>query len=99
MSSATMFWAFDGLLFVRRDETQRVAIVGIVRENDMLFALWLMWVSSGGNGAAKVGEFDTIDACKKAAASAVHVGTVHSSPKYSFLCVQVRSEMKPGGNG
>src|SRR4029077_19118577 len=92
---------FAALLFPGVGEKSESWDVGmrIFREDDTLFALWLMWVSSGGNGTAKVCEFDTIDVCKEATASAVHVGAADSAPKYSFLCVQIRSEMRPGGNG
>jgi hypothetical protein len=57
----------------------------------MLFALWLIWISGTESGAAQVGAFNTLEACKKAAAGAVHIGAEGSAPNYSFLCIQTRS--------
>jgi hypothetical protein len=63
----------------------------------MLFALWLLWVSGETSGAAQIGAFNSIEACKMAATNAVLVGPADSAPKYSFLCVQTRGEIKPSG--
>jgi hypothetical protein len=57
----------------------------------MLFALWLIWVSGTESGAAQVGAFNSIEACKMAATNAEHIGATDSAPKYSFLCIQTRS--------
>jgi hypothetical protein len=57
----------------------------------MLFALWLIWISGTESGAAQVGAFNTLEACKKAATGAVHIGAEGSAPTYSFLCIQTRS--------
>jgi len=57
----------------------------------MLFALWLVWVSGMESGAAQVGGFNSLEACKMAAANAVHIGEADSAPKYSFLCIQTRA--------
>jgi hypothetical protein len=57
----------------------------------MLFALWLIWISGTESGAAQVGAFNTLEACKKAAAGAVHIGAEGSAPNYSFLCIETRS--------
>ena len=59
----------------------------------MLFALWLIWISGTESGAAQVGGFNTLEACKKAATDAVHIGAEDSTPKYSFLCIQTRSSV------
>jgi hypothetical protein len=50
----------------------------------MLFALWLIWISGTESGTAQVGGFNTLEACKKAATDAVHIGAEDSTPKYSF---------------
>ena len=57
----------------------------------MLFALWLIRISGTESGAAQVGAFNTLEACKKAATGAVHIGAEGSAPNYSFLCIQTRS--------
>jgi hypothetical protein len=57
----------------------------------MLFALWLIWVSNETSGAAQVGAFNSLEACRTAATNAVHIGPADNVPKYSFLCVQTRS--------
>jgi len=54
----------------------------------MLFALWMMWVANGTSGAAHIGDFQTMDACKKAATEQQHVGKEERAPAYSFVCVQ-----------
>ena len=57
----------------------------------MLFALWPIWISGTEGGAAQVGAFNTLEACKKAATSAVHIGAEGSAPNYSFPSIQTRS--------
>jgi hypothetical protein len=57
----------------------------------MLFALWLIWISGTESGAAQVEAFNTLEACKKATTSAVHIGAEGSAPKCSFLWIPTRS--------
>jgi hypothetical protein len=54
----------------------------------MIIALWMMWVANNTSGAAHVGDFETMDACKKAATGQQHVGSKERAPYYSFVCVQ-----------
>jgi len=56
----------------------------------MLFALWLLSVSSETSKPVQIGHFRSIEACKAAATNAVPVGPADGAPKYSFLCVQTR---------
>jgi hypothetical protein len=60
----------------------------------MLFALWLLSVSSEpSRPAVQIGVYRSIEACKMAATNAVLVGPADGAPKYSFLCVQTRFEI------
>jgi hypothetical protein len=59
----------------------------------MLFALWLLSVSSETSRPVQIGVYRNIEACKMAATNAVLVGPADSAPKYSFLCVQTRGEI------
>jgi hypothetical protein len=54
----------------------------------MIFALWMIWVANSSSGAAYIGSFETMQACKKAAAEQQHVGPSEAAPNYSFVCVQ-----------
>jgi hypothetical protein len=63
----------------------------------MLFALWLLSVSSETSRPVQIGVYRSIEACKMAATNAVLVGPTDSAPKYSFLCVQTRGAINPVG--
>jgi hypothetical protein len=63
----------------------------------MLFGLWLILVSSEPSKPVQIGVYRSIEACKMAATNAVPVGPADGAPKYSFLCVQTRGEINPGG--
>ena len=62
----------------------------------MLFALWLLSVSSETSRPVQIGVYRSIESCKIAATNAVLVGPADSAPKYSFLCVQTRGEINRG---
>jgi hypothetical protein len=54
----------------------------------MIISLWMMWVANSTSGAAHIGDFETVEACKKAAVEQQHVGPEDHAPNYSFVCVQ-----------
>jgi hypothetical protein len=54
----------------------------------MIFALWMIWVANGTSGAAQVGNFTSLDECKKAASDQEHIGPPQNAPNYSFVCVR-----------
>jgi hypothetical protein len=59
----------------------------------MLFALWLLSVSSETRIPVQIGVYRSIEACKMAATNAVLVGSKDGAPKHSFLCVQTRGKI------
>jgi hypothetical protein len=56
---------------------------------DPMYALILIWaVAASGSGGLQVGSFNTLDACKKAAAEATWVTAPNVGRDHAFMCVQ-----------